>query len=626
MQAPVTNSFGPGPFPLSRDQTHLRLLQTTDVHVNLLPYNYFADEPDPQIGLSQLSSLIRSARQETPNTLLLETGDFLQGTPLGDLFAEKNPHGGPNHPALTMMNALGYDAGTLGNHEFNYGLPFLTEVLKGASFPFVLANAALRQGECPEQDQTFLPPFTILERELSDAAGELHRLKIGVIGFVPPQIAIWDRRHLEGRLSLRGITQAARAFVPLLRKAGADIVIALNHSGIGAPEDIALQENASIPLAAVEGIDVVLCGHQHGRFPGPQYAGIEGVDAEKGTLHGKPAVMAGFWGSDLGVIDLALARDPDGRWRISHHRSFLQPIPQESDMDLPSDLHQDHTETLSHIRTAVATTQQPLNTYFTFLGFDLATRAVAMAQLDAARHKLGAAGLPILSAAAPFRAGGHAGPLNFTDVPAGPLTLRGIADLYLFPNTLSVLKVTGAQVRDWLERAAGKFLQIRPGQPDQTLLNASFPSYNCDIVLGLDYEIDLTQPARFSVAGELIDPAAHRICNLRHEGRPLREDQQFLIATNSYRAGGGGAFAGIPPGELVLSTPDEIRSVLLDWMRQRPDLDIAPRLNWRFAPVPGASILLHSSPKARDYIPSVPLPLIDIGVDEDGFGLYRMSL
>lgn len=626
MQAPVTTSFGPGPFSLNPGETHLRLLQTTDVHVNLLPYNYFADKPDPQIGLSQLSSLIRAARQETPNTLLLETGDFLQGTPLGDLFAEKHPQGGPDHPALTMMNTLGYDAGTLGNHEFNYGIPFLQEVLKGASFPFVLANAAHQQGDRPELDDTLLPPFTILDREVSDATGDLHRIKIGVIGFVPPQIAIWDRRHLEGKLHLRSITQAARAFVPLLRQAGADLVIALNHSGIGAPEDIAFQENASIPLAAVDGIDVVLCGHQHGRFPGPQYAGIEGVDAQKGTLHGKPAVMAGFWGSDLGVIDLALARDTDGSWQIRHHRSFLQPIPQEPDTDLPSDLHNNHAETLTHIRTTVANTRQPLNTYFTFLGYDLATRAVAMAQLDAARHKLGASGLPILSAAAPFRAGGHAGPRNFTDVPAGPLTLRGIADLYLFPNTLSVLRVTGAQIKDWLERAAGKFLQIRPDQPDQTLLNASFPSYHFDIILGLDYEIDLTQPARFSVAGALTNPAAHRIHNLRHDGQPLRDDQQFLIATNSYRAGGGGAFAGIPPGELALSTPDEIRSVLIDWMRKQPDVDITPSLNWRFAPVPGASVLLHSAPKAQRHLSDIPLPLTDLGLDEDGFALYRMSL
>ncbi len=629
MKAISNSPFRPQNFPVSDDETHLRILQTTDIHVNLLPYNYFTDTPDPGVGLSQLTGLIAAARKQADNTLLLETGDFLQGTPLGDLYAQRNPTGGPSHPAMIMMNALRYDAGTLGNHEFNYGLDFLTAVVSGAGFPIVLANATTRLGETPTEDETLFPPYAFLDRMVLDASGQSRLLRIGVIGFVPPQIAVWDRRHLENRLFMRGITEAARAYVPQMKAEGADLIIALSHSGIGHPQDIALQENASIPLAAIDGIDVILCGHQHRRFPSAHFTGIDGVDPDKGTLHGKPAVMAGFWGSDLGVIDLAITQNPDGEWNVRRHLSYLHPIPDQPQPpeDVSLNLEQEHSDTLSHIRTSVATLNCPLHSYFTFAGYDLATRAVAMAQLDYARQKLGPQELPLLSAASPFRAGGHAGPANFTELHPGPLTLRGIADLYQFPNTLSVLRVAGAQLRDWLERSAGKYLQIRANVADQLLLNGDFPSYYYDMILGVEYEIDLTQPARFGIDGQLAEPGANRIVNLRYAGRLVEDDQAFLIATNSYRAGGGGAFPGTGEGsDQVLTSPDEIRTILTEWVRNRRELDIEQVQNWRFAPISGASALLHSSPKARAHLPETPLPLEPTGTTDGGFELYRLVL
>ncbi|WP_168733129.1 bifunctional 2',3'-cyclic-nucleotide 2'-phosphodiesterase/3'-nucleotidase [Thalassobius vesicularis] len=621
------SGFRPAPIEICDEEIHLRLLQTTDIHVNLLPYNYFTDRPDPQVGLSQLAGMIRQARAEVPNTLLLETGDFLQGTPLGDVYAERNPEGEALHPAITMMNALSYDACGPGNHEFNYGLEFLTNVVSGAQFPVVLANAARKLGPTPDQDDTLFPPFTLLERTFTDQAGQSHSLKIGVIGFVPPQISIWDRRHLENKLYVRGITQAARAWVPKLKQAGADLIIALSHSGIGNAEDFDLQENASIPLAAIDGIDVLLCGHQHRRFPGPTFEGVEGVDHIRGTLHGKPAVMAGFFGSDLGVIELALKRDDAGKWQIARHKSYLKPIPEDvlENAQIPVEMEAEHTETLCHIRTAVATVAQPLHTYFAFAGFDLATRAVAMAQLDFVRQKLGEQDIPLLSAASPFRAGGHAGPDNYTEVPAGALTLRGLADLYQFPNTLNVLRVSGAQLRDWLERAAGKFRQLLPGRPDQPLLDPDFPSYNFDSIFGLDYQIDLSQPAKFALDGSLAHPSGTRIRDLEYQGNPLKDDQEFLLVTNSYRAGGGGNFAGAGPKQQVLAVTEEIRTILSDWARGK-QLEIPRQMNWRFRPMPGTTTLLESAPKARDYLSGLPLNLTEAGPAENGFSYYRLAL
>jgi 2',3'-cyclic-nucleotide 2'-phosphodiesterase/3'-nucleotidase len=628
MNSPEQPLFHPTPFPVASDETHLRLLQTTDVHVNLLPYNYFTDSPDPKVGLLQVAGLINLARAEVPNSLLLDTGDFLQGTPLGDLFAENNPQGGPTHPSITTMNLLGYDGGTVGNHEFNYGLSFLTAVTAGAGFPIVLANAATRLGDTPDQDETLFPPYVILDRQVRDALGQVRQIKIGLIGFAPPQIAIWDRHHLENRLFMRGITEAARAYVPKMRAEGADLIIALNHSGFGASQDVSNQENASIPLAAIDGIDVVLCGHQHRRFPDPAFQELPNVDPTNGTIHGKPAVMAGFWGSDLGMIDLALAQDASKRWYLRRHRSALRPISMQTatSPDVPQALQRDHNQTLTHIRRSVAQTRQPLHTYFTFVGFDPASRLVAMAKRDRAVALLGPQDLPILAAASPFRAGGHPGPDNYTMVAAGPVSLRNLADLYPFPNALSILKVTGAQIKDWLERAAGKFNQLHPGKQDQMLLNRDFPSYHSGFILGVDFTLDLSQPSRFALDGCLLHPDTHRIRDLRHADRPIAPTDMFLIATNSFRAGGGGAFAGTGPGIQVPIPTEDLRTILTDWVRKQQVLDPRPTLNWNFAAMPDTSALLRTSPRAQDFVQDVPLPLERVGTGPRGFARYRLNL
>ncbi len=604
------------------------MLQTTDIHANLLPYDYFTDKPDQNIGLLRLAGEIAAARSECPNCLLLDTGDFLQGTPMGDLFAKDNPRGSSDHPTIAVMREMGFDAGTLGNHEFNYGLDFLTRVLAVPGYPVVLANAVTKPGQTVASDTTLFPPFAILERRVIDASGHADTLRVGVIGFVPPQVAVWDRHHLNGRVQMRGIAEAAQAHVPHLRAAGADVVIALSHSGIAETEETENQENAAIPLAAVEGIDVILCGHQHQRLPGPDFEGVQSVDATKGAIHGKPAVMAGFWGSDLGVIDLALVRGHDGAWKIRRHQSALrQAPPSEAHVPAPpAPLMRHHKRTLSHIRTPVAHSEQPMHSYFTHVGFDLALRAVAMAQRDFALTLGGMPDLPVLSAASPFRAGGHAGPGNFTEVPSGPVTLRSLADLYLFPNILSVLRLTGVQLRDWLERAAGRFHQLQPGVPDQPLLNSLFPAYNCDFILGLDYEIDLTQPARFAVDGKLCCPEAQRIGRLTYRGQPVCADQEFLLATNSYRAGGGGAFAGTGQDNEIPVPPEDIRTILTDWIRARDRVCIPAALNWRFAPIAGTSAIFETGPRAQTFLGDVPLDLKLAGQKDDGFVQIRLQL
>lgn len=302
----------------------LRLLATTDLHGHLAGYDYFEDRPCIETGLARLASLIGTARAEAVNTLLLDNGDFLQGSPLVDYWArERGLSPGEVHPMIAAMNALCYDAVTVGNHEFNFGLDFTLRALDGAAFPVVSANAVQREGASPAEDETLFAPWVILERDLADAAGQARRLRIGVIGFLPPQTVLWDRALLSGLMSTRGIAEAARAHVPALRAAGADIVVALAHTGIApeiAPDTPEHEiEDAALPLAEVEGIDVIVCGHTHALFPAPGLPPAPGLDPMRGTLCGKPAVLPGRWGSHLGWSTCIWCRAPRvaGRCAIS---------------------------------------------------------------------------------------------------------------------------------------------------------------------------------------------------------------------------------------------------------------------------------------------------------------------
>lgn len=630
----------------------LRLLHTTDNHMAILPYDYFADRPANTMGLTRTATLIRAARAEAQvsgaTCLLLEGGDFLQGNPMGDFLAQQHAKGSPTrpHPMMAAMNALSYDVATLGNHEFNFGLEYLRDVLEQAEFPFVCSNVILKKAEDPAQDHTMLPPWTMLERDIilhGPDGPQPQKLRIGILGVTPPQVALWDRRHLRGRACTRDMVESARAHLPALRAAGTDIVIALNHSGIHGRKTAGMAENAGLDLAAIDGIDVVLCGHQHALFPGTSddFQGLAGVDPNAGTLHGKPALMSGFWGAHLGILDLDLTRDAAGRWSVgTHHAQHRatyrrdtnsQPVALvQEDPDLHRIANPAHQAALNYIRQPVGETAHPLHSYFALLGNERSVQTVAEAQRWRVAELLEdgpLSRLPLLSAAAPFKTGGHSGPEHYTDIPKGPLNIRNLADLYQFPNDLRVVQVTGANLRDWLERAAGQFLQITAGMADQCLRDRSFASYNFDVIMGLQYQIDLGQPTRFDHSGDIANPDAHRITNLTYAGKPLRDDQLFLVATNSYRAGGGGSFAGASGDSVVMSVPESSFEVLRKYVAAQDIVNLPTCDVWRFAPMRGTSVLLDTNPRALSFLHELDGARIEpAGPGATGYTRLRLHL
>ncbi|CAM5790238.1 bifunctional 2',3'-cyclic-nucleotide 2'-phosphodiesterase/3'-nucleotidase [Rhizobacter fulvus] len=606
-------------------EVKLRILETTDLHMNLLSYDYYQDAPTDRYGLARTITLIKAARAEVPNSLLFDNGDLLQGNPLGDVVAQVAPlRDGQVHPAYKVMNRLGYDAANLGNHDFNYGLPFLRRALAGAAFPYVNANVYLddAQKNGPDARHAFAP-YVLLARELVDAAGARHPITVGVIGFVPPQIMQWDKTNLAGRVVVRDIAATARRYVPEMRAKGAQLVIAIPHSGFERVAGGDLAENEVAQLSRIAGIDAILFGHSHAEFPGPDFAGRPNADIVRGTINGVPAVMPGRWGDHLGVIDLTLD-DAGGAWKVTASQASIRPIYDKAakrslaaaDPMVEQAIGAEHARTLEHIRGQVAVSSAPIYSYFAQVADDPSVQVVANAQRAYVTRAIQGTAyekLPVLSAAAPFKTGGRQGWGYYTDIPAGPLAFRNAADLYMYPNTLKAVLLTGAQVREWIEMSAGQFRRIDPaGPPRQALLDEGFRSYNFDTLDGVSYRFDLTRPARYDGNGKLLHPESHRVQDLRFQGAPVAPEAKFIVATNNYRAFGGGNVPGLDGSNVVVDSPDENRQVLIDHLARIGAATTGGQVNpsadgnWSIEPVPGVALTFRTGSGALKYLARHP--------------------
>ncbi|WP_314816149.1 bifunctional 2',3'-cyclic-nucleotide 2'-phosphodiesterase/3'-nucleotidase, partial [Aggregatibacter segnis] len=466
-------------FAKSDNQVDLRIIGTTDIHSFLTDFDYYKDAPTEKFGFTRAASLIRQARAEVKNSVLVDNGDLIQGNPIADYQAAVGYKEGKPNPAVDCLNAMHYEVGTLGNHEFNYGLDYLADAIKQAKFPIVNANVVKAGSEEP-----YYTPYVIQEKTVMDNKGKSHKLKIGYIGFVPPQIMVWDKANLTGKVETRDIVKSAQKYVPEMKKKGADIIVALAHTG---PSDEPYHEgaeNSAFYLADVPHIDAVIFGHSHRLFPNKEFAKSPNADIAKGTVKGVPESMAGYWANNISVVDLVLS-EHNGKWIVTDGKAVLRPIYDaenkkslaENDPEMTALLKETHEATRKFVSQPIGKATDNMYSYLALVQDDPTIQIVNQAQKayveKVAPSVPAMAGLPILSAGAPFKAGGRKNdPTGYTEVNKGELTFRNAADLYLYPNTLVVVKVSGEQLKEWLECSAGMFKQIDPASDKpQSLLD-----------------------------------------------------------------------------------------------------------------------------------------------------------
>ncbi|WP_037676872.1 bifunctional UDP-sugar hydrolase/5'-nucleotidase [Streptomyces griseus] len=543
------------------------ILGTTDLHSHVFDWDYYTDAAyqdgkGNSVGVARVATLIKQQRgaKGEGRVLLVDAGDIIQGTSLAYYYARVDPITGkdaPQHPMAVAMNHMRYDAAALGNHEFNYGIDVLRKFESQCRFPLLGANALDAKTLRPA-----FQPYTV-KRICVPGAPDI---KVGILGLTNPGIALWDKDNVSGKMVFPGLVEQARKYVPRLRALGCDVVFLTDHSGLDGSssygDELPYVENASNLVAEqVPGIDAILVGHTHVEVP--SYT-VKNEQTGKDVVLSEPYC----WGMRLTVFDfgLELVR---GQWKVKEIKAqTLNPNGVEEDADITKLLQADHELVVKYVNTPVGTCTQDLSAAEScwkdvpIMDFihevQMKTVAAGLSTSDAA--------LPLISVAAPFS--------RTADIPAGDVTIRDIAGLYIYDNTLYGKKLTGAQLRDYLEYAAKYYHQVPSGTKvdTSTLTNANnFWDYMYDTAAGVSYDIDIAQPE------------GSRIQNLTYGGEAVRDDQVFVVAVNNYRANGGSGYPHIAAADIAYSSTNEIRQLMIDYVTGKGTLDPADfaATNWR---------------------------------------------
>ncbi|MFD7553521.1 bifunctional metallophosphatase/5'-nucleotidase [Streptomyces sp. NPDC059835] len=544
------------------------VMGTTDLHGNVFNWDYFTDKEfddkaHNDVGLAKISTLVEQVRAEKGrcNTLLIDAGDTIQGTQLSYYYAKVDPitaRRGPVHPMAQAMNAIGYDAAALGNHEFNYGIPVLRKFEEQCRFPLLGANAL--------DAKTLRPAF---------APYSMHRLrtphgrdvKVAVLGLTNPGIAIWDKANVQGKMTFPGLEEQAAKYVPRLRSMGADVVIVSAHSGSSGTSSYGDQlpyvENAAGLVAEqVPGIDAILVGHAHTEIP--EYR-------VKNKATGKDVVLSEplKWGQRLTLFDFELSWSK-GRWSVEKvSAKVLNSNTVAEDPKITGLLEDEHRKVVAYVNQVIGTSTQVMSSAegpFKDVPIIDLINHVQAETVKAALAGGEYAALPVLSQASCFS--------RTASIPAGQVTIKDAAGLYPFENTLEARLMTGAQLKDYLEYSAKYYAQTAPGDvvDPAKLTNAeATPDYNYDVVYGLSYDIDVAQPK------------GSRIVNLTFGGKPLDPAARFVLAVNNYRASGGGNFPHVPGAKQLWANSDEIRNTIIGWVKAKGTVDPAQfaSVDWR---------------------------------------------
>ena len=518
------------------DRVQITILGTTDLHGNIDPIDYYTNKPDNR-GIAKVATLIKRIRKEQPNTLLIDSGDTIQGSPLESFHGRKN--NAPPDPMMLVMNSLNYDSMTVGNHEYNFGLKVLEKARGEAKFPWLSANTY-----DTGKQQPHYKPYIVKE-----VAG----VKIGVLGLTTPGIPNWDNPPNYAGLEFHEPLPEARKWVPILRdQEKVDVVVIAMHMGL--EEDLrtgevspgqVLHENEAIAIAQeVPGVDVIFMGHTHRDVPSVY-------------INGVLLTQANHWGRHLARADLYLQKTSTG-WRMyaKSARTIpaddrVEPDPEVAKIAEPYD-----RETQAWLSRVIGQSAEELTANDARFHDTAILDLVQKVQLDA-----GKADVSMVESFNPA-----------ARIAKGPVTVRDIAGLYVYENTLVVLEVTGQQLKDALEHSAKYFKAYVPGKPASDLVDDKIPAYNFDIAEGVTYDLDISKPV------------GQRIQNLRFHGQPLSPTKKLKLATNNYRVNGGGGYDMYKNAPVVYRSSEEIRELIIDWVEKNKTVPTTPTNNWRLLP------------------------------------------
>jgi 2',3'-cyclic-nucleotide 2'-phosphodiesterase / 3'-nucleotidase len=524
-------------FPLagssSAKRVYIVVLGTTDLHGNLFPVDYYTDKADNR-GLAKISTLIKQVRKETQNVLLIDSGDTIQGTPLEYYHNKKNNQ--PPDPMMLTMNALHYDAMTVGNHEYNFGLQVLEKARSEAEFPWLSANT-YNKGT----NQTHYKPYIIKE-----VAG----VRIGVLGLTTPGIPNWENAPNYAGLEFHEPLSEAKKWVPLLRrKERADVVIIAMHMGLEQdfrtgeinPGQVT-NENQAIEIAnQVPGVDLIFMGHTH-------------RDVPSAVINGVQLIQANYWGRHLARADLYL-ENAGPQWRVFAlmARTIAVDDRVAPDQELLKIGEPYDRETQAWLSRPIGESAAELTA--------AEARFRDTAILDLIQRVQLEAGKADVSMAAVFNPDAR--------IAKGPVTVRNIAGLYVYENTLVVLEVTGQQLKDALEHSAKYFRPYEADKLPAELVDEKIPAYNFDIAEGVTYVLNIGKPI------------GQRIENLQFQGKPLSPTQKLRLATNNYRVNGGGGYTMYKGAPVVYRSSEEIRELIIDWVEHHKTIPTEPTNNWK---------------------------------------------
>ncbi|AYG83533.1 2',3'-cyclic-nucleotide 2'-phosphodiesterase/3'-nucleotidase [Streptomyces hundungensis] len=535
------------------------VMGTTDLHGHVFNWDYFTDKEyddaaHNDVGLAKISTLVDAVRKEKGrhNTLLIDAGDIIQGTQLSYYYARVEPitgsggRRGPEHPMALAMNHMRYDAAALGNHEFNYGIPTLRAFQEQLDFPLLGANALDAKTLKPA-----FPPYAV--RRLRVPHGP--DVKVGILGLTNPGIAIWDKANVQGKMTFPGLVEQAKIYVPKLRALGCDVVICTDHSGLDGGtsygDALPYPENASSLVAEqVPGIDAILVGHTH-----KEVASRTVVNKETG----KSVVLSEpyMWGMRLSVFDFELEFSR-GRWQVVSVTAEVRNANAVAEDPVVKRLVKaEHDKVVAYVNQVVGTNAAEMRSteapYKDVPIIDLINR-IQSETVKAALASSEYAALPVLSQAACFS--------RSAVIPAGKVTIRDVAGLYVYENTLEARLLTGAQVRAYLEFSANYYVQTTGAVDPAKITNANgTPDYNYDVVSGVSYEIDIAKPA------------GSRVSKVMFDGKPLDDSARFVLAVNNYRANGGGNFPGVAAAKQLWANSDEIRNTMIAWVKAKGVID-----------------------------------------------------